>query len=103
MAWFQQNVRAFCEQYFRLGFIKTHFIVVPATAFQKEAIDVSTVIGFEVRCIFNKLEIIKNFVDRDSIPSGKVLKHTREETLSEEEARNPKDYRITHIYPFLEE
>ena len=102
VAGFQQYIRAFSEQNFGLGLVESHLIVVPAAPLEEQPTHISAVVWLEVRRVFDKLEIVGDFIDGDRVPPREILKDAGEETLRKEEAGNPEDDGSSDIDPLLE-
>lgn len=86
-----------------LALVQHHFLIVPPASLEEQSVDISAVLRFQIRCFLHELEIVSDLVDGNRVLSREVLKDTSEETLREEEARNPEDSWIADIYPSLEE
>lgn len=83
------------------------FFIVPASAFQEQSMNKATV--FRFLKIFVDLDIIDNnrietnFIDRCRGLTGIVLHNTSEESLREEEPREPIVVRRAEVDPFVYE
>lgn len=99
----QPDVRAFCEQHFGVRLIEKHTVRVPFAPLQEKAVHIGSIFWFEIRLIIKELKIEYDLIDWDCVSSGIVLQHSGQETLSEEEPRNPEHNRDTTVNPLLEE
>ena len=99
----QQDVRALGVKDLRLALVQHHAVVIPTTSLKEKTVNIGAILRLQVWCFLQKLEIIGDLVDRDGVPSGKVLQHTSEEALREEKSRNPENCGISNIDPLLEE
>lgn len=86
-----------------LALIQHHFIVVPPASLEEETIDIRTILRLQIRRLLHELKVVGDLIDGDGVSPCEVLKHTGQETLGEEESRDPEDSWISHIYPPLEE
>jgi hypothetical protein len=87
----------------RLALVQHHVVVVPSAALQEETVDIGTILWLQIWRFLQKLEVVGDLIDGDGITTGEVLQDTSQETLSEEETRNPEDCGIADVDPTLEE
>jgi hypothetical protein len=82
-------------------------LAAPSAAFQEETVDIGTILGSGLKVVLlrvaHDLEIEIDLINWDNMLSGIVLLDTCQETLCEEETREPESLRGTIIYPVLHE
>ena len=79
---------------------------IPSGTFNEHTIDVATVFGllFDVFVgdVIEELEIEGELIDGDGVLSGKVLEHTGNESLREEETGDPEDLWSAVVDPIVQ-
>ena len=85
MTRFEHNMRTFSKENLGLRLVEFHGIIVPPASFKEKTVYISTIFRLHIRFFLQEIKVINNLIDRNSVPSGKVLKDTCQETLSEEE------------------
>jgi len=81
--------------------------LVPTSSFHEHSVDETSIIGWLCnggrRSIVANLKVETKLINGNLVFTGIVLKSSREESLWEEETRDPEGRRSTLFDPFLEE
>ena len=108
VCWSKPDIWHFRVKDFVVGFVQTLKLIVPTSTIKIQSVDIASVCWrlayVEILGSFtNHIKFKVKSVDWQFVFSGKVLKNTCQEGLSEKETRYPEIWRSTCINPFLHE